>query len=379
MCPAQVLTLSIVTLTKSCLKAVDCTYDEALGVSTLDAMPDVVCVDENGRWAIVPQLVPAVTLLIIHLACIPGMLFFSLLRAKQNGPIGKQKFQQRYGWLILKYRPVRASSRLARHSRRLPAPPADGSLCWQGAWYAEFVFLYYRITIAAFSVLVGSSANAMLCLALTALVTAGLLMFVLVVKPFDDGWGHGWGAYARPRRPLMTSADKSQMCSLGATLIASAIGFVCLLLPTRGTVANVLVGIVIAAVAVTPVAVGLYEKYRAPEQVAPEGAVAPVESFENAAFEGEQGAEKAGATNATSLPDESSAQAGQVVPETQAPEDPPGEDDESDDEDALGDSHSDTRDKPGDSSDTESEGLAELDFLDELEDDSEEEDGAVSL
>ena len=36
-CAPQVLTLSIVTLTKSCCKAVDCTYDESLGVSTLDA------------------------------------------------------------------------------------------------------------------------------------------------------------------------------------------------------------------------------------------------------------------------------------------------------------------------------------------------------
>ena len=86
---------------------------------------------------------------------------------------------------------------------------------------------------------------------------------------------------------------------------------------------------------------------------------------------------------ATSLPDESPAQAGQVEPE-----DPPGEDGESEGEevDALGDSDTELKlaEKPaGGSSDTESEGFAELDDLDELDeldqDDSEEEEeeGAV--
>ena len=155
----------------------------------------------------------------------------------------------------------------------------DGSLCWQGAWYAEFVFLYYRIIIAALSVLVGSSANAQLCLVLMALATAGLLAFVLLVKPFDDG------SHTSPE--MLTSADKAQAHSLGATLVASAIGFVCLLSPGRGAGSNVLAGLVVGVVGVTPLAVGLYEQRQASkEEEGDKAVIAPSESFENAAYEG---------------------------------------------------------------------------------------------
>ena len=143
--------------------------------------------------------------------------------------------------------------------------PLISQCCWQGAWYAEFVFLYYRITIAALSVLVGSSANAQLCLVLMALATAGLLAFVLLVKPFDDG------SHTSPE--MLTSADKAQAHSLGATLVASAIGFVCLLSPGRGAGSNVLAGLVVGVVGVTPLAVGLYEQRKASKEEEGDGSV----------------------------------------------------------------------------------------------------------
>ena len=147
----------------------------------------------------------------------------------------------------------------------MPGPSADESLCWQGAWFAEFVFLYYRITIAALSVLVGSSANAQLCLVLMALATAGLLAFVLLVKPYDDG------SHTSPE--MLTSADKAQAHSLGATLVASAIGFVCLLSPGRRAGSNVLAGLVVGVVGVTPLAVGLYEQRKASKEEEGDGSV----------------------------------------------------------------------------------------------------------
>ena len=101
------ITLSIVTLTKSCLRAVDCTYDEARGVSTLDAMPDVEC---DTMSAVDPmfflQAFSAVLLMVLYLLAIPGLIGGSLYRAKNADRLGERKFRQRYGWFLLKYRAV---------------------------------------------------------------------------------------------------------------------------------------------------------------------------------------------------------------------------------------------------------------------------------
>ena len=91
-----------------------------------------------------------------------------------------------------------------------------------------------------------------------ALATAGLLAFVLLVKPFDDG------SHTSPE--MLTSADKAQAQSLVATLVASAIGFVCLLSPARGAGSDVLAGLVVGVVGVTPLAVGLYEQRKASKE-----------------------------------------------------------------------------------------------------------------
>lgn len=60
------------------------------------------------------------------------------------------------------------------------------------------------------------STNAETCLARMALVTAALLIFVVCVKPFDDG--------SHESLKMMTKADKLHAYSLGATLAATAIG-----------------------------------------------------------------------------------------------------------------------------------------------------------
>ena len=124
----------------------------------------------------------------------------------------------------------------------------------QGAWYAEFVFLYYKIAMASLAVLLDSSGRATTCLALMALVTAALLVFVLVVKPFDDG------SHESPE--MLTSADKLQAYALSATLAATAIGLVCVLLAdSLGDGGEAVVSVLIAMIAVFPIALALYEKY----------------------------------------------------------------------------------------------------------------------
>ena len=110
--------------------------------------------------------------------------------------------------------------------------------------------------MTAVSVLLGTAAKAMVCLSLMALATAGALAFVLVVKPFADGDQSSVDA------DEMTRADKTQALSLGATLVAIAIGFTCLLIPDRSDTVDGVIASVIAVVAVIPIAMGLWEKYR---------------------------------------------------------------------------------------------------------------------
>ena len=110
------------------------------------------------------------------------------------------------------------------------------------------------VEAVSISVLLGSSANAPTCLALMALVTAALLVFVLVVKPFDDG------SHESPE--MLTSADKLQAYALSATLAATAVGFVCVQsADSLGDGGEAAVSVLIAIIGVFPIAVALYEEY----------------------------------------------------------------------------------------------------------------------
>ena len=77
---AQITSLSIVTLTKSCLRAVDCTYDEARGDSTLDAMPDVQCDGQD----FIRQAAWAWFLIFVYLLAVPVVVWSVLYHAKQT-------------------------------------------------------------------------------------------------------------------------------------------------------------------------------------------------------------------------------------------------------------------------------------------------------
>lgn len=123
----------------------------------------------------------------------------------------------------------------------------------QGAWYAEFVFLYYKIAMASLSVLLGSSARAAVCMGLMALLTAAMLAFVLIVKPFKDD-----RSILSASTEMMTSADKMQASAFAATIVACTVGFVCALIPDRGAGLNALLTVLTALIGVMPIAFGLY-------------------------------------------------------------------------------------------------------------------------
>ena len=123
----------------------------------------------------------------------------------------------------------------------------------QGAWYAEFVFLYYKIAMVSCSVLLGSSARAAPCMALMGLLTAALLAFVLLVKPFKDD-----RSILSASTEVMTAADKMQATAFAATIAACTIGFLCALTKDRGVALDAVLVLLTAVMGVIPVVVGLY-------------------------------------------------------------------------------------------------------------------------
>ena len=123
----------------------------------------------------------------------------------------------------------------------------------QGAWYAEFVFLYYKIAMASLSVLLGSSARAAVCMALMGLLTAALLAFVLLVKPFKDD-----RSILSASTEMMTAADKMQASAFAATIAACIVGFLCALTEDRGAGLDALLTLLTALIGVVPIVVGCF-------------------------------------------------------------------------------------------------------------------------
>jgi hypothetical protein len=224
----QVLTLSMVSLTKSCLHAIDCTEDAELGHATLDAMPDVLCDWQSRSFKMQKGL--AITLMFIYDLLVPWGLFSVLALAQDSGHINEPEFLQAHGWYLQKYH-------------------AD-------AWYAELVFVFYRIAMSSCAVLLSSRANASLCLALMGLVTAAMLAFVLSVKPFNDNEDD------RPSEEAMTSADRKQAWALGATVAATLVGFGCAQTKDRGEGMDAAIAALITCIGAAPILAGLYEKYK---------------------------------------------------------------------------------------------------------------------
>jgi hypothetical protein len=182
-------------------------------------MPDVYCSGSTFWW----QENVARALLFLYTVVIPLVVARKLHKANTTGQLNRPEFFEAYGWFIHKY-----------HS---------------GAWYAELVFIYYRIAMSAFAVLLTSYES--LCLALMAFATAVMLRFVMRVKPFDDG--------SKASGEAMTSADKVQAWGLVATLAATAVGFVCAQFEHRGKGLNAVIGVLIALIGAAPVMAGLLE------------------------------------------------------------------------------------------------------------------------
>ena len=81
-----------------------------------------------------------------------------------------------------------------------------------GAWYAEFVFIYYKVLMSATSVLLDSDGKMLAGVGMMFVLTLGLLGFVMHVQPFDDGG------------TMNVRANKMQIVGLATTLCALACG-----------------------------------------------------------------------------------------------------------------------------------------------------------
>jgi hypothetical protein len=107
--------------------------------------------------------------------------------------------------------------------------------------------------MASFSVLLGSSARAAVCMGLMGLLTAALLAFVLFVRPFKDD-----RSIVSASTEAMTAADKMQASAFVATIAACAIGFLCALTKDRGAVLDAVLALLTALISVIPIVVGFY-------------------------------------------------------------------------------------------------------------------------
>ena len=87
--------ICLVSLTRSCLKAFDCTYQADRDISTLDAMPDVIC---DGTLAFVVQEMAAILLVMLYCAVVPAGLWLRLFILKDKGRLHDSEVQQSYGW-----------------------------------------------------------------------------------------------------------------------------------------------------------------------------------------------------------------------------------------------------------------------------------------
>ena len=84
-----------------------------------------------------------------------------LKRANEAGTITEPDFLESHGWFLLKYH--------------------------RGAWYAEFVFLGYKLAMASIAIFLDSPDRVMFGLSLMIVTTVAYLCFHLKVRPYVDG------------------------------------------------------------------------------------------------------------------------------------------------------------------------------------------------
>ena len=113
-----------------------------------------------------------------------------LKRANEAGTITEPDFLESHGWFLLKYH------------------------C--GAWYAEFVFLGYKLAMASVAIFLDSPDRIMFGLSLMIVTTVAYLCFHLKVRPYVDGNDQS--------SDISTAADKLQILSLVTTIVALCAG-----------------------------------------------------------------------------------------------------------------------------------------------------------
>jgi len=199
-------------------------------------MPDIDCDINSPQFQKLAVL--AVGTLGLYCVYLPGkelMTLWAAWQADVNGShnpyqlkLSDPDFLQGHSWFVCKY-----------HAR---------------CWYAEFAFLYYRMAIVACSVIFASPTQTDECMLSMALASAVMLVFVVRVKPFDDGLTEVPDA--------LCGADKMQAYSLAGLMVALLVAVICKQTPDRDRSFDLIVDIVVAMIATIPALVGLWEVFQ---------------------------------------------------------------------------------------------------------------------
>jgi hypothetical protein len=151
-------TIAVPALLRSCLTAVNCTWQPALDRYTLDSMPDIECWGDDDTFTQFAAC--AIAGAVIYFVVIPASLLRRLRRASCDGVLTDPDFLEANSWLVLKYRPDR--------------------------YWFEIVVLAYKLIWTASGELLNSEQNAWLLLTCQGSVVLVLLVIVACERPFQD-------------------------------------------------------------------------------------------------------------------------------------------------------------------------------------------------
>eukprot|EP01051_Picozoa_sp_SAG22_P001444 SAG22_NODE_56_length_23716_cov_11.146759_23_plen_1059_part_00 len=180
-------TLALGALVRSCAQRLDCSAVAFNGTTTdrLDVNPAVECTSDDSTFAV--MAVVATIGFVAYGFLIPAVLFCRMRSGVKNGGLEDPAFLASAAWVILKYRPAR--------------------------WWFEFPLLAYKVFVIVTAVLLNSAQNAWLLLAAHVAATGGLLVLVLLTKPY-----------------VTPDANTLQLVAAGALLATYGVGGACLAL-----------------------------------------------------------------------------------------------------------------------------------------------------
>jgi hypothetical protein len=156
----------------------------------------------------------------LYFVMLPLILIRPLVVAKRAGTIDTRDVLQSHGWLLVKFR--------------------------TSAWYAEFIFVYYRVFVAFVVGLFGGPKESVGTLLTMMVATTIVLAFVVLVKPYEGS----------DESTELPNNHRMHVVALSATLVAFVLGLISLAVGPEDTdgrsVADVVISLLISLVVIVP-------------------------------------------------------------------------------------------------------------------------------